>query len=55
LGHEIAVAQSSGAVPLVYALVIVTGLLGVMVNLGARALERATLSWHSSLRADLGG
>jgi ABC-type nitrate/sulfonate/bicarbonate transport system permease component len=55
LGHEIAVAQSSGAVPLVYALVIVTGLLGVIVNLGARALERATLSWHSSLRADIGG
>jgi ABC-type nitrate/sulfonate/bicarbonate transport system permease component len=55
LGHEIAVAQSSGAVPLVYALVIVTGLLGVLVNLGARALERATLSWHASLRADIGG
>jgi ABC-type nitrate/sulfonate/bicarbonate transport system permease component len=55
LGHEIAVAQSSGAVPLVYALVIVTGLLGVIVNLAARALERATLSWHSSLRADIGG
>jgi ABC-type nitrate/sulfonate/bicarbonate transport system permease component len=55
LGHEIAVAQSSGAVPLVYALVIVCGLLGVIVNLGARALERATLSWHSSLRADIGG
>jgi ABC-type nitrate/sulfonate/bicarbonate transport system permease component len=55
LGHEIAVAQSSGAVPLVYALVIVTGLLGVIVNLLARALERRTLSWHSSLRADIGG
>jgi ABC-type nitrate/sulfonate/bicarbonate transport system permease component len=55
LGHEIAVAQSSGAVPQVYALVIVTGLLGVIVNLGARALERATLSWHSSVRADIGG
>jgi ABC-type nitrate/sulfonate/bicarbonate transport system permease component len=55
LGHEIAVAQSSGAVPLVYALVIVTGLLGVIVNLAARALERRTLSWHSSLRADIGG
>jgi ABC-type nitrate/sulfonate/bicarbonate transport system permease component len=55
LGHSIAVAQSSGAVPLVYALVIVTGLLGVIVNLLARALERATLAWHSSLRADIGG
>lgn len=55
LGAEIAVAQSSGAVPLVYGLVITTGLLGVVINLLARALERRTLSWHSSMRADIGG
>jgi ABC-type nitrate/sulfonate/bicarbonate transport system permease component len=55
LGAEIAIAQSSGAVPLVYGLVITTGLLGVVINLLARALERRTLSWHSSMRADIGG
>lgn len=55
LGAEIAVAQSSGAVPLVYGLVITTGLLGVIINVLARALERRTLSWHSSMRADIGG
>jgi ABC-type nitrate/sulfonate/bicarbonate transport system permease component len=53
LGAAIANAQSSGAVPQVYALVIVTGLLGVVVNVGARLLERRVLSWHTSVRADL--
>ena len=36
LGNQIAVAQTSGAVPRVYALVLVTGVLGVAVNLVAR-------------------
>ncbi|MEU9167514.1 ABC transporter permease [Streptomyces sp. NPDC048420] len=52
LGHEIAVAQTSGAVPRVYALVLVTGLLGVAVNLVARAVERRALHWHQSLRRE---
>ncbi|MFI1358730.1 ABC transporter permease [Streptomyces sp. NPDC020898] len=50
LGQEIAVAQTSGAVPQVYALVLVTGLLGVAVNLVARAVERRALHWHQSVR-----
>lgn len=52
LGHEIAVAQNSGAVPEVYALVLVTGLLGVAINLVARAVERRALHWHQSLRRE---
>ncbi len=52
VGHEIAVAQTSGAVPQVYALVLVTGLLGVAVNLVARAVERRALHWHQSVRTD---
>ncbi|MFJ8112307.1 ABC transporter permease [Streptomyces sp. NPDC096132] len=52
LGHEIAVAQNSGAVPRVYALVLVTGLLGVAINLVARAVERRALHWHQSLRTE---
>jgi ABC-type nitrate/sulfonate/bicarbonate transport system permease component len=55
LGKEIAVAQSSGAVASMYALVIVTGVLGVLVNLVVRALERRTLSWHPSLRVEMAG
>ncbi|WP_033342070.1 ABC transporter permease [Catenuloplanes japonicus] len=53
LGHAIGVAQSSGAVAETYALVIVVGLIGVVVNLSARAVERRVLRWHTSVRRDL--
>ena len=53
LGKEIAVAQSSGAVASMYALVVVTGLIGVAVNLLARVLERRALAWHTSVRGEL--
>ncbi|WP_017627136.1 ABC transporter permease [Nocardiopsis chromatogenes] len=52
LGQEISVAQSSGAAPLVYALIVATGLLGVAVNTGVRAVERRLLRWHSSVRGE---
>ena len=54
LGNRLAVAQSSGAVELTYALVVVTGLLGVVVNVGARWIERRALGWHPSQRVELG-
>lgn len=53
LGKEIAIAQSGGAVPLVYAYVVTTGLLGVIVNVGFRTVERRVLSWHPSVRAEV--
>ncbi|MFH5824016.1 ABC transporter permease [Georgenia sp. AZ-5] len=52
LGRLLAVAQQSGAVASMYALVIVTGLLGVAVNLLARLLERRVLHWHPSVRRE---
>jgi ABC-type nitrate/sulfonate/bicarbonate transport system permease component len=52
LGREIAVAQTSGAVEAMYALVVVAGLLGVGVNLAARAVERRLLAWHPSVRRE---
>lgn len=52
LGKQIAVAQTSGAVSEVYALVLVTGLLGVAINLVARSVERRTLFWHQSVRRE---
>jgi ABC-type nitrate/sulfonate/bicarbonate transport system permease component len=55
LGAAIATAQSGNAVSTVYALAIFTGLLGVVVNLAARTLERRILGWHASVRADIGG
>jgi ABC-type nitrate/sulfonate/bicarbonate transport system permease component len=53
LGSRIAVAQSSNAVPNMYALVAVTGLLGVAINLAARGIERLLLSWHQSIRGEV--
>jgi len=53
LGKEIATAQTSGAVPGMYALVLVTGVLGVLVNLGTRYAERLVLAWHPSVRGEV--
>ncbi|MGH3517815.1 MAG: ABC transporter permease [Haloechinothrix sp.] len=53
LGKSIAVAQSSGAVSTMYALVIVTGLIGVGVNFLARFAERRALRWHPSIRSEV--
>ena len=53
LGSVIAVAQTSDATPTMYALIVVTGLLGVAINIGARLAERRFLSWHQSVRGDV--
>jgi ABC-type nitrate/sulfonate/bicarbonate transport system permease component len=53
LGARIAVAQTSQAVPEMYALILVTGLLGLTINLGARAVERRALFWHQSVRGEV--
>ncbi|MFJ5261792.1 ABC transporter permease [Streptomyces sp. NPDC088387] len=52
LGSLIAVAQASQAVPDMYALITVTGVLGLLINLGARAVERRALAWHQSVRGE---
>jgi ABC-type nitrate/sulfonate/bicarbonate transport system permease component len=53
LGKLLATAQSSGAIATTYAIVVVTGILGVLVNLVFRAIERRSLSWHPSQRGEL--
>jgi ABC-type nitrate/sulfonate/bicarbonate transport system permease component len=53
LGREIAVARTSDAVPLMYALVVVTGLIGVAANIVTRAAERRVLAWHPAIRSEL--
>lgn len=50
LGQLIAQARTAGATEVMYALVLVAGLLGVAVNLGMRAVERKLLPWHPSVR-----
>lgn len=52
LGNRLAVAQSSGAIPATYALVVVAGILGVMINVLARFVERRALRWHTSQRGE---
>lgn len=53
LGREIALAQSGGAIADMYALILATGLIGVVINLLMRWIERRTLSWHSSVRSEV--
>jgi ABC-type nitrate/sulfonate/bicarbonate transport system permease component len=53
LGAEILLAANGGQVTLTYALVVVTGLLGVGANLVFRAAERWALSWHPSVRREV--
>jgi len=53
LGARIAVAEASQAVPDMYALVVVTGVLGLLINVGARTVERRALAWHQSVRGEV--
>ena len=48
LGKLLNSAQSSGAIALTYAIVVVTGILGVIVNIVFRGIEKRALSWHPS-------
>ena len=50
LGREINVARSGGAVELMYALIITTGLLGWLLNIATTQAERRVLHWHPSQR-----
>ncbi|HVV08012.1 ABC transporter permease [Amycolatopsis sp.] len=54
IGQLISVAQSGGATTSMFALVLLTGVLGVLVNIGFRIAERATLGWHPSVRKSAG-
>lgn len=53
LGREIALAQSGGAISGMYALILATGLLGMLINVGMRTIERRILGWHPSVRGEV--
>lgn len=55
LGQEVLVAQSGGAYDRAYAWVVLTGLLGLLLNLAFQALERRYLRWLPGERQDAGG
>lgn len=52
LGQTIVTAQTSGNYVQVYATVIVTGILGLIINMAFREIERRSLSWHQSQRVE---
>ncbi|APF41279.1 ABC transporter permease [Neomicrococcus aestuarii] len=53
LGNEISRAQSGGAIAGMYALILATGLLGVLINMVMRFIEKKTLGWHPSVRGEV--
>jgi ABC-type nitrate/sulfonate/bicarbonate transport system permease component len=52
LGRDMLVAEDSGAsaLPHLYALIVITGLLGIVISLVFRAAERRFLRWHERFR-----
>jgi len=52
IGRLIFVAQASAAVPTMYALVVVAGLLGLGMTAVFRAAQRRTMHWHASERRE---
>jgi ABC-type nitrate/sulfonate/bicarbonate transport system permease component len=52
IGRQIDLYRSAPDAPGLFALVLVTGLLGLLVNLGTRAIERRVLHWHPSVRRE---
>jgi ABC-type nitrate/sulfonate/bicarbonate transport system permease component len=53
LGEYLNLAYTGGAVPTMYALIVVIGLIGVVANTATRAAERRVLRWHPSVRGDV--
>lgn len=55
IGSVIANARASGNNPTMYAYVLVAGILGVLINVLARAAEKRFMWWHASIRRDAQG
>jgi ABC-type nitrate/sulfonate/bicarbonate transport system permease component len=53
LGEEINLAYTALDAPAMYALVVVTGVIGVIANTLTRGAERRVLRWHPSVRGEL--
>jgi ABC-type nitrate/sulfonate/bicarbonate transport system permease component len=53
LGREINIARQSEAVDIMYALIVVTGLLGWGMNVVFTRVERRVLHWHPSQRVEV--
>lgn len=52
VGRDIMIAQSAGNLPAMYALILTTGVLGLIINAVFAGAERPLLFWHPSHRKD---
>lgn len=52
LGNLLNLARNAGDNVTVYAIVVMTGLLGLIVNIAFGFIERRSLSWHQSVRGE---
>jgi ABC-type nitrate/sulfonate/bicarbonate transport system permease component len=52
IGRSIELSRSAGDAVGLYGLVVVTGMLGLLVNIGFRFVERRSLTWHQSVRSE---
>ena len=50
VGHSIAIAEVNGDIPQMYAFVVVSATLGVLLNVALLRLEGRALAWHPSHR-----
>lgn len=55
LGEQINLAYTGLDAPSMFALIVVTGLIGVVANTLTRAAERRVLRWHPSVRGEIPG
>jgi len=53
LGTLLQLSRSAGDTVGLYALVVVAGIIGLVINLVLRAVERRVLSWHHTVRAEV--
>lgn len=52
LGADLVLAQTTGDYPAIYALVVIFGVLGLLINTALASLERRALFWHASIRSE---
>ena len=50
IGEQMSQLQVANRVPTVYAYIVVAGLLGLLINVGIRRVERRVLRWHPAQR-----
>lgn len=53
IGRLLTTRATAGDYAGVYSLVVTAGVLALIINLGIRAIERRSLSWHQSVRAEV--